>query len=372
MSLAIQDYLRAGNTAESLTASLGIRVYRHPTLPLVGFKYSQLESPKTHPVVRDARGIVLEDGTWNVVAKPFRRFFNAGEDQENFAKFNWSNFTATSKEDGSLILVYFYAGEWHVNTSGSFGLDQCYFSGRTWRELFWEVSGIDRGRRDYGRLDPDFTYIFEMWTPFNKVIRVYPEPSVFLLSAFDNRDCHEVHVSTADYVASHLRVRRPQHYHFTSMDDIAAFLLDREATDKTFEGIVIRDDANERYKVKSKTYLALHHLFDNGNVFNPKRLVPLALAGEIDEVLAYLPEIKPQLTSVQAKLDSEFAELQSLWHETKAIDSQKEFAQAIVPRTPFSSLLFKLRKQYGEQPPVGALDAAWRSSAELIVKTLEW
>lgn len=367
MALAIQDHLRAGNSPESLAESLGIKIYRHPTLPLVGFKYSQVDSPKTHPVVRDARGIVLEDGTWNVVAKPFRRFFNAGEDAENFAMFNWSNFSATSKEDGSLILVYFYAGEWHVNTSGSFGLDACYFSGRTWRELFWDVSGIDRDR-----LSGAYTYVFELCTPFNKVIRVYPEPCVFLLSAFDNRDLHEVHVSTADYVASHLRVRRPEHHHFTSMDDIASFLEEREATDKTFEGIVIRDDANERYKIKSKTYLALHHLFDNGNLFNPKRLVPLVLAGECEEVLAYLPEIKPQLASVQAKLDAEFAGLQSLWRETRAIESQKEFAQAIVPRTRFSSLLFKLRKQCGDQPAEDGLASAWRKSADLIVKTLEW
>jgi hypothetical protein len=365
VSLAIQDYLRSGKTPDDLQAELGVNYYRHPELPLVGFKYSQIDSPKTNPVVRDARGIVLEDGSWDVVAKPFRRFFNAGEDAEAFRRFNWSDFTCTTKEDGSLKVVYNYQGRWYVNTSGSFGLFQCGESGLTWAELFWKTSGIDESK-----LDPELTYVCEMWTPHNKVVRIYPRPTVFLLSAFVLPTLAEVSVEEADRLAAHVGLTRPEHHHFTSMDEIAAFLEQKSAKDKTYEGVVIRDAADERYKVKSDTYVALHHLKDNGNVCRSDRLVPLVLAGESDEVLAYLPEIEPYLREVQARMDEEYANLLALWRETKDIASQKEFALSIVPRTAFAGVLFNVRKIHGEDQAEEHLKGMWRKSGDLIVKHL--
>jgi hypothetical protein len=71
----LQAYLRsvtkehnAGLALELLTTKYGINVYKHPTLPLVGFKYNQIESPKYDPIVRWSRGTVLEYETWNIVA----------------------------------------------------------------------------------------------------------------------------------------------------------------------------------------------------------------------------------------------------------------------------------------------------------------
>lgn len=363
--LPVQCYLRAGKTATDLKAELGVNSYEHPALPLVGFKYDQLASPKTHPVVRDCRGIVLERGTWNVVAKSFCRFFNAGEDAENFCRFNWGNFTATEKLDGSLIILYHYAGEWHVNTSGSFGLLECGFSGKNWRELFWEVSGIDRRK-----LDADLTYVFELWTPHNKVVRAYPRPTAWLLSAFQTAVCAELSAGEVNGLARHLGAPRPEQYDFRSRDEIAEFLRRKAETDKTYEGVVVRDDAGERYKIKSETYLALHHLFDNGNVFNPRRLVPLILAGEVDEVLAYLPEAKPHAVQVQERLADEYAKLLELWRAHKDVPVQKDFALAIVGKSPFTGILFDLRKRLSGEQTENDLREAWRLSGDAIVRKL--
>jgi tRNA splicing ligase len=95
--LALQEFLHAKGI-DKLQSKLKINVYRHPTLPLVGFKYNQIDSPRTHPVVRECRGIVLEDKTWKLVAKPFNRFFNVGEVPDEFAEFNWGRFTCVNKE----------------------------------------------------------------------------------------------------------------------------------------------------------------------------------------------------------------------------------------------------------------------------------
>ena len=205
--LALQEYLMAGNTPESLAAR-GIYCYRHPSLPLVGFKYDQIESKKSDPIVQECRGVVLEDGTWKVVAKAFDRFFNLGEFPEELEKFDWSNFTCTSKEDGSLILLYYYDGQWRVNTSGSFGIGQVNRTDKTWASLFWETAKSN-GLNTL-KLNHHFTYVFELCTGYNKIVRRYPSASIFLLSVFDPRDnCYEMTEVESDSWADIIGVRRP-------------------------------------------------------------------------------------------------------------------------------------------------------------------
>src|SRR4029077_15803171 len=128
--LEIQKFLRSGGTFEELRAR-GIYDYEHPSLPLVGLKYDQIEAIKSDPLVIECRGIVLEKGSWNIIAKGFDRFFNLGEQPEIFKDFDWEEFVCQTKEDGSLIFLYHYADEWRVNTSGSFAQGECNFSGKT-------------------------------------------------------------------------------------------------------------------------------------------------------------------------------------------------------------------------------------------------
>lgn len=360
MELAVQKYLRGGRWPNDLTEDLGIKIYEHPVLPLIGLKYSQINSPKTNQVVRDCRGIVLEKYSWDVVAKPFRRFFNYGEDINN-CKFDWGNFTTTTKEDGSLIILYSYSGRWHVNTSGSFGLGECNFSGKSWAELFWEVSGIDQKR-----LDPSLTYIFEMWTPFNKVLRMYPRSFTALLSAFDMVTLDELTINEADSLASFLGVPRPDHYCFASATDIVSFLQTNAAITPLFEGVVVRDHNNERLKIKSDDYLANHRLFDNGNVLNPKKMVTFVLlgtkpmGGDLDD----FPEVIKVYDKVKLQLDAEYSLLVDIWEQASKIESQKEFA-GFALKSKFANVLFNMRKTPGL-----TLEDAWRASEELIVKKL--
>ena len=67
-----------------------------------------------HPVVRECRGLVLHAQTHDLVARSFPRFFNWGEMAEEMKGFDFSDFTVHTKEDGSLVLLYFFAGQ-HIN-----------------------------------------------------------------------------------------------------------------------------------------------------------------------------------------------------------------------------------------------------------------
>lgn len=392
--LNIQEFLLTpGNKPEDLKATRGINFYEHPTLPLMGFKYDQIDSPKTDPIVKEARGIVLEKDTWKLVAQPFQRFFNLGEDAENFKGFDWNDFTCYTKEDGSLMIVYFYAGQWHINTSGSFGLGEVNFSKKTWRELFWETFGKPVTVLDQFK---HLTLIFELCTPYNEVVRTYLKPTVFLLGAFEPAFYEEKRPRMVDHLAEELNVPRPAKHEFKSETEIMAFLREMESKDETFEGVVIRDKGGMRAKVKSSTYLAIHHLMDNGNIFNPSRQVPLVLAGEAGEVSATLArkmgkcavpteckgdlclpcKLRARFEQTKAEVEAEWEKLKAVWEATHTIADQKEFALKITkgdggkPLTPFTGLLFSVRKEKGAAQTLADLKAMWRNSADMIVKRL--
>jgi len=77
---------------------------------LIQFTYNQIDSykVKAHPIVRESRGIILDSAdNWKVVARPFDRFFNYGENVDE-DKFDWTSFVAQEKVDGSLMIVYHY------------------------------------------------------------------------------------------------------------------------------------------------------------------------------------------------------------------------------------------------------------------------
>lgn len=372
LELHVQKYLREGRSPEDLKEDLSINFYRHPELPLVGFKYCQIDSPRHHNIVRECRGLVLEEGSWKIAAKGFNRFFNVGELEWEFQRFNWDDFTVHSKEDGSLILLYNYEGEWHVNTSGSFGLGELDGFGGTWRELFWHVAPFDQDVLNRS-FDPAQTLVFELCTPYNKVVRRY-SPTVFLLGVFDHRwqdngyPSIECKHHLVDDMAGVLQVPRPQSYHFNSKEEIRKFLQEMENQDATFEGVILHDSNGMRYKWKTSTYTALHHLKDNGNVLHPKRMVPVILANEHHEVIAVMPECKSGFTEAAQIMTECYESMLAKWLEARDLESQKDFALAVKDH-PMASLLFKIRKRCPDADEA-YLAQAWRDSGERITKTL--
>lgn len=161
--------------------------------------------------------------------------------------------------------------------------------------------------------------------------------------------------------------------------EISKFLLTKQETDASYEGVVIRDSKNLRYKIKTETYLALHHMSDNGNLYTPKCLVPFALKEDPAELMVYFPEAKEHLDAIKSQLDTEWELLKTLWKSTHQIEEQKAFAKAIVSRSRFAALLFELRKSKGVKVPGGFtsgnqteqdLKDLWRNSPDMILKIL--
>jgi len=359
--LEIQKLLKETH-GPTLVDVLGISVNKHSTLPIAIYNYCQIESDKHNPVTQEARGLVL-DNDYQIVAKSFNRFFNLGEMPELHTNFNWKSFTCQSKEDGSLILIYKYNGEIVVQTRNSYGDGQVNGSQFTWRQLVEQALGNLRLEALFDNLtEVPQTYIFELVSPYNQIVRAYSKPDLYLLSAFS--DEFEWTHEQCDDLAAFYGFNRPQLFNFQSLDEIQSYLKQQEQDDPTFEGVICRDSNNMRLKIKSASYLRLHRSVNNGNIFLPKNLVPVILNKEIDEIICYYESMRPEVDKVRAILNTEFSNLMTIWEQVKDIKEQKTFAINVIDKSKFSSILFTARKMNVCPSKI------WKESSDLLVKVL--
>lgn len=361
----LTEWLKAGGTIERLDSEFDIASHRHPTLPLIGLNY-RITAPKTNALVMECRGTVVEEGTWKVVAYPFPRFFNAGEALEITYTFVWDEYEITEKHDGSLIILFNYKGYWVAKTRGSFvggvPFPPPRQPGLTFEQLFWRSVDAEKTTS----LSPEKTYLFEICGPSNKVVRRYTETVVYLLAVFDTASGREiVDLKSLVNTALSIGVQCVMPNRVRGKESLYTILESLEKTEPDREGFVIQDRNGLRLKVKSKTYQALHRLTDNGDVRSVRNLIPLVLAGSRDKIVTYFPEILDRYDAVKHVVDEAWAVLLQTWRECHGIESQKNFALSVLPRTPFHGLLFGNRKRMGNEETLAAM---WLEAGDLVEK----
>ena len=361
--LKVQEYLK-NNSLEELKSELNIKVSENEKDNLIILNYCQIKSPKTEQIVRECRGLVL-DYDYNLVAKSFNRFFNWGEVIEESKNFDFSKFISQSKEDGSLIIIYNHNDKWFINTRSSFGYGTINFTNKTWEEMVLGCLNVKSKEELSSILDKGQTYICELCTTYNKVVRLYSEPKLYLLTVFEKYREYNFHELGSIYEINIFS--KPEFFSFSSIEDIKQYLDERSIKDPTFEGVVIRDIKNNRWKIKSSTYFSLHKI-KNNNGFNPTSFIPFILNNDDSEILSYFPEIKEDYMKYKEIINNEYNNLKKLFLETKEIEDQKEFALAVKDNTKYYSILFKLKKELGNNSNIDNLNTIWRQSQNLIEK----
>lgn len=334
MAMPVQDYLRRRDertALEELKRDYGVNAA--VGVDLVILNYDQIESKKGCPVADDCRALVLRHGTWDVVARSFRRFYNLGERPDE--NIDWDNSVAQDKLDGSLMLM-FHDGRWRVNTRGSFAEQPMATGGPRWCDVFWNTFRAQGMSED--DFNPNYAYSFELCSPWNQVVVHHDKPSIHLLAAFD-RGSGEMPIDLLSKTGADL----PKGYLFDSADAARLFVESRPGN--AHEGVVVKEMATgKRVKVKSTHYLHYHRLKNNGAGFSVANLVPLVLAGEADEVAAVFPEARGRIDTIRRRVAEEVSRAKGVYERSRGLGSQKEFALSILGKTPHTAALFHARK----------------------------
>ena len=103
-----------------LTREFAIKVSHYPALGVVMLNYDQVASDMTQGICRECRALILSDDFNMIVSRSFPKFFNVGEPNgaDIEAGFDWNDFAAQEKLDGTLICLYHWRGAWQIATKG--------------------------------------------------------------------------------------------------------------------------------------------------------------------------------------------------------------------------------------------------------------
>jgi len=319
---ALRQYLLSGNSLKSLTENpYNIKIKRHVKYPnLVMFKYSQLNSDFSKKLVKEARGIILdENDNWKVVSFPYIKFFNHGE--KYAAKIDWGTTRVYEKLDGSLMVLYYYDGAWHISSSGVPDASGYVNDSLSFKDLFWETWN-DVMKYNLPK-DRTKCYIFELMTPHNQVV-VYHQTSKIVL--------HGVRCILTLKEEDPAIYAKENNWNLVSSFDFADIPSVLEAANKIkpreMEGYILCDSQYNRLKIKNAEYVKLSYI--KTNIIKPADLITVVQKNEGDEVLVAFPHLKPEYDLLKNKYDAICSEIYAAWEDNKqyAHDS-KEFANKI-------------------------------------------
>lgn len=272
--------------AYEVLQSLNVLVKEEDGLRLL--KYHQFDTPKNH-LTNQCRGTIVNDD--RIVCRGFYRFFNYGEPEAS--DIDWSTAVVQEKLDGSLIRFYYYHGWWRIATSGNIDavnatIDTVTYD--TFHSIVSEYLDDHDLWKEVNTFDTDYTYLFELTSPYNRVVVPYTETTLTFLSRIHNES------GTEDIV---------NHTAFPSVTcyDVQKDECFSNVSNMPYsqEGYVVRDAQGRRIKVKSPAYVHVHKLKGDATP-SPRIIVEMIQEGEDAEFLSYFPEYKEDFAYVRSKI----------------------------------------------------------------------
>jgi hypothetical protein len=298
-TLAVLDFLRSQGgkgkvAAEEMAKRFGLKMNRSEEFrELFQFVYSSTNSNLADPLVSECRGIILEyqsaAARWAVVALPFYKFFNFGDDRAG-NDFDWSNFSVTEKLDGMFVFAYSYRNSWHVATQSVCDGRNTVQGGETVSQIFFRILEAQ------GWVLPcaegnSLVLMFELLSPRVQVVVQQEEEKLVLIGARDMETLQEQEIVT---VAKELGfVSCPRFFY--SKEEALAKVAGLNGI--ISEGFVFTDSRFNRLKLKAPSYVSLGHLkgLPASSKLSAKHLITILLNGDDDEVKLAFPNLKDKL-----------------------------------------------------------------------------
>lgn len=374
--LLVQTYLET-HTFGDLVRDHGVYASFSKSGHKFSLNYDQIEAKESDPLSQETRGLILaaEDGRsftsqaqqvngrnnydhispgkTKIVAYPMRRFFNHG--QGSAAEINWSDpqLAVLEKLDGTLCIVYydFFTKKWCVATRSVPEADLLMDNGiYTFRTLFEKaLQTVQANQVHYdsfesfadGHLSKNFTYCFELTTPYNRIVVNYPNNGVTLLAARHMPNLNELDLNHEQLRPLSNIIPFVQSYAPTSMTELVDWVSSLNPMEH--EGVVVRDSNFNRIKVKNAAYVAYNKVRD-ALATSPRNIVELILSEKDDDVVPFLPEeIVKNLQNIKVGVQAVIKEYDI------AYQSAKSEADKILPgdKKTFAILVTKNKDLWG-------------------------
>jgi RNA ligase len=309
----IYDIMDAKDLVE-MTKGGYVRVQTHPVYPynIACYTKQAMFERVWNDVTLNCRGLIYHQETGEVLARPFKKFFNYGEPSApTFAPDDWV--TVFDKVDGSLGIAYDTPDGPAIATKGSFTSEQAQHA----TELL---------RTKYSRYQTDdyCTDLFEIIYPDNRIVLDYGDTN-------ELRYLGSVVVETGENYWSGVLIGYydiPKN-HFIVSGEFGAVIDQIDLHRPNAEGVVIlNDDTGERLKLKQEDYIELHKVMTG---LNERQIWQWLSEGKyVPDILADLPEelhgwARPVMINLCDLFLNHKMELRQAWVESMYME-RKEFA----------------------------------------------
>lgn len=329
MELSIQNWLRNGTSLDAITKDLGIMVKSHDQFPgLYLFNYHQTDSPKTHPIVMECRGLILDSTqNWNIVHFPMMRFFNDGEALNVSQPITHGYFL--EKLDGSLIGLSYYNDQWIKSTRGVINGDgNLMFSDKTFNTLITETWKSN----NYIFPEKHYDLSFELTTPENRHITRYMDYKLSIICARrKDKDFIECDQEEIQHIAKTCGFSVPKKYDINKISDAHKFVRQLDGRD---EGCVFvssdRYNGRDFYRVKiiNPAHRSLMKIKDS-LTSSLNGIMTVVLLNKANWFIEEFPEYKDIVDKYHDKYNVLVNHEQGIFEKYKSISDRKEFALSI-------------------------------------------
>lgn len=212
----------------------------HPEFPLSIFNYTPLcQYGKTwDEYTLMARGLILNNETGEVVARPFPKFFNLSEHETNPGK---GKPEVYEKLDGSLGILYWWEDQPYFATRGSFNSDQAQWAQGRLKEI--PVS-----------CNSEYTHLFEIIYPENRIVVDYGDTKDLIYLG-------SIHKGTGRFKFENPgNFTQATRYKFKSPEELPTHIDNAEGF------VLYYPENNSRVKIKFDEYVRLHKVMTDYSI----------------------------------------------------------------------------------------------------------
>lgn len=311
-----------------------LRHAKHPLYDLHIWNYSELVQygKQWDAITTMCRGLIT-DGTGDIVARSFPKFFNmeelAADVLDDMAH---SKYVVREKMDGSLGIIFYYAPEnaWIFTSRGSFTSDQARMAERILSKKMSNWENI---------LNKTYSYVVEIIYPENKIVVDYGDTTDLILLTIVNNETGVEY--TDDFVSMEAMIGG---WTLPRLVDSASFDTLKSADIENEEGYVVRFcEDSRRMKIKFATYCRMHKMSANVtvkmiyNALREGRQMSKLIELIPDEFMKWAGDVWAAIKQAHDKVISDAAAILAPIHNLP----RKEFAMTIKDH-PQRGLLFDI------------------------------
>lgn len=274
-----------------------------------------------------SRGLILNVKTGEIVARPFDKFFNWGEnDKVSPSKIKM----VTEKMDGSLGILYRQVSDFRIATRGSFDGEQAIWATEFLQHNFTLTE-----------LPAEMTLLFEIIYPSNRIVVDYQGRQDLVLLGIRNRITGKYYTRQAvEVIAEAVGFSLPTLYQFETPAQINEAL---KGLDANSEGWVVEFEDGQRFKFKGQEYLRLHKLINGLSFKNTLKCVANGSLGELREIVPdeFLGEVDRWVESIQTTVARLKQDIEQAFKEAPKGGARKDFALWVMAHhQPLASYMF--------------------------------